>query len=255
MKLDDHTEADEKNHFIDFKFGIWLKNISEFFRKVDILQYAEFTIDIKLIDNIFMSSREGLKYNIKSTYLVVEKVKITDDDNIKYFKMLNNNFVRKINFLENYTDIFNDKLNLISNDFSLLSVRNPDSVFIYGISDTKKVGLKNDLPNIQMKNAQLKINNIIFENGIQNDIIAYYNLENKSNYSNNFLLTYGEFLNNYRIYTFNINRFTQGDTKNHTLNIQTGLDNTECEIYIVWRKHATITFEYKNNGLIIYKTY
>ena len=56
--------------------------------------------------------------------------------------MLNNNFVRKINFLENHTDIYNDKLNLISNNFSLLSIRNPDSVFIYGISDTKKYRVK-----------------------------------------------------------------------------------------------------------------
>ena len=39
-KLDDHTEADKKNHFIDFKFGIWLKDIPDFFRKADILQYA-----------------------------------------------------------------------------------------------------------------------------------------------------------------------------------------------------------------------
>ena len=52
-KLDDHTDADKKNHFIDCKFGIWLKDISDFFRRIDILQYAEFTIDIKLIDGIF----------------------------------------------------------------------------------------------------------------------------------------------------------------------------------------------------------
>ena len=169
--------------------------------------------------------------------------------------MLNNNLIRKINFLENHTDIYNDKLNLISNDFSLLSIRNPDSVFIYGITDTKKAGLNNDLPSIQMKTPQLKINRIIFENAIPNDMVAYYNLKNKPNHSDNFLLTCGKFLNNYRIYTFNVNRFTQRDTKNHTLNIETGLDNTACEIYIVWRKYATITFEYKNNGLVIYKTY
>ena len=230
---------------MDFKFGIWLKDISDFFRRIDILQYAEFTIDIKLIDGIFLSSREGVTYNIKSAYLVVEEVKLTDDDNIKHFKMLSNNLIRKIIFLENYTDIYNDKLNLISNEFSLLSIRNPYSVFIYGISDTKKTGLNNDLPNIQTKTPQLKINSIIFENGIANDITAYYNLKNKSNHSNNFLLTYGEFLSNYRIHTFNVSRFTQDDTKNHTLNIETGLDNAACEIYIVWRKYATIAFEYK----------
>ena len=32
-KLDDHTEADKKNHFIDFKFGIWPKDISDFFQE------------------------------------------------------------------------------------------------------------------------------------------------------------------------------------------------------------------------------
>ena len=66
---------------------------------------------------------------------------------------------------------------------------------------------------IKIKTPQLKINSIIFENGIPNDITAYYNLKYKSNHSNNFLLTYGEFLANYRIHTFNVNRFTQGDTK------------------------------------------
>ena len=137
-KLDDHNEANKKNHFIDFNFGIWLKDISDFFRKVDILQYAEFTIDIKLINGIFLSSRTGIRYKIKSAYLVVEEVKLKDEDNIKYFNMLDNNLIRKINFLENYIDIYNDKLNRISNDFSLLSVRNSDNVFIYGISDTKK---------------------------------------------------------------------------------------------------------------------
>ena len=29
-KKDDHTEADQKNHFIDFKIPIYLRNISDF---------------------------------------------------------------------------------------------------------------------------------------------------------------------------------------------------------------------------------
>ena len=58
------------------------------------------------------------------------------------------------------------------------------------------------------------------------------------------------------MYTFNVNRQTQGDTSNNFLNIVTGLDNNACEIYIVWRNYASITFEYSRNGLmIIYKTY
>ena len=36
-KKDDHTEADQKNHFIDFKIPIYLRDISDFFRKLDII--------------------------------------------------------------------------------------------------------------------------------------------------------------------------------------------------------------------------
>ena len=52
--------------------------------------------------------------------------------------MLNSNYVEKINFLENHTNIYNDKLNILNNDFYLSNLRNADSVFIYGISDIKK---------------------------------------------------------------------------------------------------------------------
>ena len=112
--------------------------------------------------------------------------------------MLNNNFVRKINFLENHADIYNDKLSLITNDYSLSNTSNPYCVFIYGISNAKKQGLNNDLPNIQMKSPYLSINSIKFKNGIPNDITAYHNLKYKSNHSENLLLTYAEFLNNYQ---------------------------------------------------------
>ena len=49
----DHTEADQKKHFVEFKILIFLKDISDFFRKLDLLQYAEFTIDITLDEELF----------------------------------------------------------------------------------------------------------------------------------------------------------------------------------------------------------
>ena len=57
---------------------------------------------------------------------------------------------------------------MISNDFAVSNVRNAGSIFIHGISDAKKLGLNNDLPNIQFKSSYLNIDNIKFENGIPN---------------------------------------------------------------------------------------
>ena len=53
--------------------------------------------------------------------------------------MLKNNYAKKINFLENHTNFYNDKLNILANNFHLNNVRNADSVFIYGISKIRKV--------------------------------------------------------------------------------------------------------------------
>ena len=256
-KKDDHTEADHKNHFIEFKIPIFLKDISDFFRKLDLLQYAEFTIDITLDEELFVTTIDGISYEIKGCNLFVEEVKLTEEDKIKYLKMLKNNYVKKINFLENHTNIYNDKLNILENNFHLNNVRNADSVLIYGISKIRKVGKNFQLPNIQFKKAYMQIDNIKFENGIPNDISAYQNLKYRSNHPNNFLISYEEFLNNYRIYLFNVNRKTQGNLNNKFIIIISGLNDTNCDVYTVWRNYATITLKYNSDDykLEVYKSY
>ena len=57
-KQEDSDE--EKNNFVDFKIPIFLKNISSLFKNIDIIYYGVFNILIDLIDEIFVSSREGV---------------------------------------------------------------------------------------------------------------------------------------------------------------------------------------------------
>ena len=249
------NEDETKPHYITFKIPIFLKDISDYFRKIDFIQFGEFNINIQLIDNIFVVSREGCTYEIKNVYLYTEEVKLTDSDNIKYLKMLDNKFTKKINFMENHTLTFNEKLKEINEDFAINNIRNSDSVFIYGILNTKKEGLNNDLPSVKFENPYLNIDNIRFENPIPNDISAYNIIKNKSNHSDNFIITYKEFLENYRIYCFNVNRQTQNDTNNKFMNIITNIENTSSTVYIVWRNYSVIEMEYNKNGLNIYKTY
>ena len=249
------NEDETKPHYITFKIPIFLKDISDYFRKIDLIQFGEFNINIQLIDNIFVTSREGCTYEIKNVYLYTEEVKLTDSDNIKYLKMLDNKFTKKINFMENHTLTFDGKLKEINEDFAINNIRNSDSVFIYGILNVNKEGLNNDLPSVKFENPYLNIDNIRFENPIPNDISAYNIIKNKSNFSDNFIITYKEFLENYRIYCFNVNRQTQNDSNNKFMNIITNIESTSSTVYIVWRNYSTIEMEYTKNGLNIYKTY
>ena len=249
------NEDETKPHYITFKIPIFLKDISDYFRKIDLIQFGEFNINIQLIDDIFVVSREGCTYEIKNAYLYTEEVKLTDSDNIRYLKMLDNKFTKKINFMENHTLTFDGKLKEINEDFAINNIRNSDSVFIYGILNTNKTGLNNDLPSVRFENIQLNIDNIRFENPIPNDISAYNILKYKSNHSDNFIITYKEFLENYRIYCFNVNRQTQNDSNNKFMNIITNIESTSSTVYIVWRNYSVIEMEYNKNGLNIYKTY
>ena len=162
--------------------------------------------------------------------------------------MLDNKFTKN-------TLIFDGKLKEINEDFAINNIRNSDSVFIYGILNTKKAGLNNNLPSVKFENPYLNIDIIRFENPIPNDISAYNILKYKSNHNDNFIITYKEYLENYRIYCFNVNRQTKNDNNNKFMNIITNIENTSSTVFIVWRNYSVIEMEYTKNGLNIYKTY
>ena len=65
--------------------------------------------------NPFIFKRNTSTFNVVSAYLYVNEIKLSDSDNIKYLKMLNSGYTKKINFLENnvrkFTNIANGKQN------------------------------------------------------------------------------------------------------------------------------------------------
>ena len=83
------------NHFIDFEIPIFLKDISSFLNNVDILHFAEFNILIELIDDLFITSREGITYEIKSADLCVEEILLSEEGELRYLKQLNSGFTKK----------------------------------------------------------------------------------------------------------------------------------------------------------------
>ena len=50
------------------------------------------------IDKIVISKRANTKTTIKSCFLYVEEIKLNDEDQIKYLKLLNDGYIKTINF-------------------------------------------------------------------------------------------------------------------------------------------------------------
>ena len=189
------------------------------------------------------SSRENIETTIKSCHLFVKEVELYENDHIKYPKMLNDGYSKTINFLECHTRIFNDKMSEINENFYVNNVQNCDSVYVYSILNTNKEGLHYDLPSVK------------FENPIDNDISAYDELKSKSNHYDNFLITYPNFKNYYRIYCFNVSRNIRDDHNNKFINIITNMETTSCVVYVVLKTHSSVKLNYsKSNGLIVYKS-
>ena len=248
-------DISDKFHYVNFKIPIFLKDISDFFKKVNLLKFAEFNIDISFIDKIIISKRENITTTIKSCYLYVEEIKLSNEDHIRYLKLLNNGYTKSINFLENHTRIFDDKLTTINENFYVNNIRNADSVYIYGILDSNKEGFHFDLPSVKFEDIYLNIDNIRFENPITNDVSAYKILKSKSNHSDKFLISYENFRQYYRVYCFNVSRNIRDNHNNKFMNIITNLEESACTVYVVFKTFSTVKLEYnKSNGLIVYKS-
>ena len=251
----ENDDISDKFHYVNFKIPIFLKDISDFFKKVDLLKFTEFNIDISFIDKIIISKRDNITTTIKSCYLYVEEIKLSNEDHIRYLKLLNNGYTKSINFLENHTRIFDDKLTTINENFYINNVRNADSVYIYGILDSNKTGFHFDLPSVKFEDMYLNIDNIRFENPITNDISAYKILKSKSNHSDKFLISYENFIQYYRVYCFNVSRNIRDDHNNKFMNIITNLEESACTVYVVFKTFSTVKLEYnKSNGLVVYKS-
>ena len=169
--------------------------------------------------------------------------------------MLNDGYIKSINFLENHTRIFDKKLSTVNENFHINNVRNADSVYIYGILDSNKVGFHFDLPSVKFEEIRLHIDNIRFENPITKEISAYRIFKSKLNYSDKFLISYENIRQYYRIYCFNVSRNVRDDHNNKFMNIITNIEESACTVYIVFKTFSNIKLEYnKNNGLIVYKS-
>ena len=242
------------NHELTFKFPIFLKDINNFFRKIDIVNFAEFDIQMTY-KNPFIFKRNTSIFNVVSAYLCTNEIKLSDSDNIKFLKMVNTGYTKKINFLENnvssFTNIGNGKQKV-----NLDSIANCNSIYFYGVLNDRINGDFYKLPSKKFENINCLIGSKRIDEGIPNDINAYMILKDKSTFNDEFLVNYKNFIDNYRIYSFNIDRIIRDDNSNQQINISCESDTENVStVYVVYKTYSTITLNYSENGIKVYKNY
>ena len=232
--------------------NVFLKDISNFFKNLNIpLEFAEFNLTLKLVDQVYVTDQQNVTEALVSSHLYVDRVILDDIEKLEYLENLNN-FNIDITFLENY--IKKDSNNITDQNFDVFvnNVRNCNDLFLSLIKDNNTL----NLPNKKCKNIQLYIDNQKFQTGILSDLDAYTELKFRSEYTNEFILDYNRFLNNYTIYSFPIYRNSRFDENNKYINISAvGIDGDDSKAIIIWRKKSNINLKINNNYLDISKTY
>ena len=237
---------------VTVKVPIYLKEISDYFRQLNFpLEFCEYNISIQVVDEIYYTAINVESQTIKSAYLYTDICYLDEKTNLDYLKNINK-FNKTIPIFDNNVVINNDKIGTNNFTIHVNNVYNCKNMYLMFIKDASIV----KIPNKSCSNIQLKVNSEKFQNVIENNIDAFLILKNRLPYTNEFLLNYNQFLNNYLIYSFPLDRMLKNDSGNKSI-ILNGEpdDNSESTAIIIYQQAAYINFKIENDSLVVTKTY
>ena len=239
---------------VTIKVPIYLKDISDYFRQLTFpLEFCEYNISIQVVDEIYYkaAAMNIESQTIKSAYLFTDICYLDEKTNLDYLKNINK-FNKTIPIFDNNVVINNDKIGANNFTIHVNNVYNCKNMYLMFIKDNSIV----KTPNKSCSDIQLKVNSEKFQNIIENDIDAFLILKNRSPYTNEFLLNYNQFLKNYLIYSFPLDRMLKNDSGNKSI-ILNGEpeDNDESTGIIIYQQATYINFKIENDSLIVTKTY
>ena len=225
---------------VTVKVPIYLKDISDYFRRFNFpLEFCEYNISIQVVDEIYYKSDKEIEsQTIKSAYLFTDVCYLDEKTNLDYLININK-FNKTIPIFDNNVVINNDKIGTNNFTIHVNNVYNCKNMYLMFIKNNSII----KIPNKSCSNIQLKVNSEKFQNVIENNIDAFLIFKNRSAYTNEFLLNYNQFLNNYLIYGFPI--IINGEPD----------DNDESTGVIIYQQASYINFKIENDSLIVTKTY
>ena len=201
---------------VTVKVPIYLKDISDYFRQLNFpLEFCEYNNSIQVVDEIYIYKAVNMNIEsqtIKSAYLFTDVCYLNEKTNLDHLQNINK-FNKTIPILDNNVLINHDKI--AANNFTIHvnNVYNCKNMYLMFIKDNSIV----KIPNTSCSNIQLKISSEKFQNVIENNIDAFLIFKNRSPYTNEFLLNYNQFLNNYLMYSFPLDRMLKHDSGNKSL--------------------------------------
>ena len=239
---------------VTVKLPIYLKDISDYFRQLTFpLEFCDYDISIQVVDEIYYKTdaMDIETQTIKSAYLFTDICYLDERTNLDYLKNINK-FNKTIPFFDNNVVINHNKI--AANNFTIHvnNVYNCKNMYLMFIKDNSIV----KIPTKSCSNIQLKVNSEKFQNVIENNNDAFLIFKNRSPYINEFLLNYNQFLNNYLIYSFPLDRMLKNDSGNKSIIINGKPDdNSSSTAIIIYQQASYINFKIENNSLVVTKTY
>ena len=174
-----------------------------------------------------------------------------EKNNLDYLKNINK-FNKTIPIFDNNVVINHNKIAATNFTIHVNNVYNCKNMYLMFIEDDSIIRI----PNKSCSNIQLKINSQKFQNVIENNNDAFLILKNRSPYANGFLLDYNQFINNYLIYAFPLDRMLKNDSGNKFIIINGQPDkNSKSTAVIIYQQASYINFKIENGALLVTKTY
>ena len=239
---------------VTVEIPIYLKDISDYFRQLTFpLEFCDYNISIQLADEIYhkTANMNIESQTIKSAYLFTDVCHLDEKNNLDYLKNINK-FNKTIPIFDN--NVVTNHNKIVGNNFTIHvnNVYNCKNMYLMFIKDNSIV----KIPNKSCSNIQLKVNSEKFQNVSENNVDAFLIFKNRSPYTNEFLLNYNQYLDNYSIYSFPLDRMLKHDSGNKSIIINGEPDdNSSSSAIIIYQQSAYINFKIENGSLIVIKTY
>ena len=239
---------------VTVKIPIYLKDISDYFRQLTFpIEFCEYNISIQVVDEIYYkeNTMNIESQTIKNAFLYTDVCYLDEKNNLDYLKNIKK-FNKTIPIFDNNVVINNNKMENANFTIHVNNVYNCKNMYLMFIKDGSIV----KIPNKSCSNIQLKVNSEKFQNVIENNNDAFLIFKNRSPYTNEFLLNYNQFLSNYLIYSFPLDRMLKNDSGNKSIIINGEPDdNSSSTAIIIYQQASYINFKIENNSLVVTKTY
>ena len=239
---------------IKVKIPIFLRDISDYFRQLDFAhEFGEYNISVQIVDQIYYNAADmgNITQEIKSSYLYTDICYSDEKSKIDYIKNINK-FNKTIPIFDDNVKVNINKIEGTKSNMNFNNVINCKNMYLMFINDDAVV----KIPGKSSSDIQIKIDSQQFQNPIMNSTDAYIIFKNRSPYNNKFLLNYNQFVNNYLIYSFPINRMLKYDSGTKSIDISCNPDdNSSASAIVIYQQSAYINLKIENGSLVVKKTY